>query len=441
MLRLVLGWLLITLNCQLLFAVPSTVTLISDPAEAASAKFEAISNAQNSVYFSSYILRDDRTSRMLLAALKLAASQGIKVYVIIDGYGNKADPKVLAALVSSGVHLEFFKPRIFSGFGSYLNRMHDKLLVVDENIVFVGDRNAGAEYYNYVSDLEPGSQKAFISREVMIRGPVAKRAKVYLRSLINHKITEVPLYSDMDPVDLHKGTTLLNQAFSQIPARYLDKHENWKLNSLTAEVEFVYDEPGQKGAVPGTYEAILSAIDSARKRIVIENPYIVLTKKMENALERAVKERGVELVVLTNSVSSTDSTIVSGGWMGSRDFLVRLGADVFEIKGNPLSNKQRFKNLFRIPSSKASLHSKTMVIDDDLSVITSFNMDPRSSYKNTEVAALVRSKDFTQSLYDQIHESIISHSVQVGGQGKLYSTAQKCNALIRAAAWMIRSQL
>lgn len=422
------------------FTYADTVALLSRPTEAAAARLEAITNAKSEIYFSSYILRNDSTSLMLLAALRQASLRGVRVRIVIDAHGNKCEQKVLAALAQSGVHVELFKPWLFSIFGSYLNRMHDKLLVIDDNTLFIGDRNAGAEYYDYHQDLANPNSKAFISRDVVIKGQIAKQAASYIRQLIVHKITEAQRFHKVSDYDLSKGKDVLNRAYGQIPTRFLREADEWKSRLTEAQIEFFYDKPGRKGDGPGTYEAVLAALNFARSSIVIENPYIVFTHEMRYALQHAA-ERGVKITVLTNSVSSTDSLLVAGGWVESREFLAQIGATVYEIKGHVLSKSERFKKLFRVASSKASLHSKTMVIDDRYAYVMSFNMDPRSSFKNTEVAVKIASEALAKHLQDDIHESIHLHSKQVVSDNVVHPHAQDCGTIVRFLSKVLHDQL
>lgn len=88
--------------------------------------------------------------------------------------------------------------------------------------------------------------------------------------------------------------------------------------------------------------------------------------------------KGIELNILTNSLSSTDAIVVYGAWERYRNQLVRMGANVYEIR-NDFFNRQ-IKGRF---STKHSLHGKTIVFDDNLTLLGSFNIDPRSAYINT----------------------------------------------------------
>lgn len=415
------------------------VALLSEATEAASARLEAIRNAKYEIYFSSYILRNDSTSLMLLAALKDAAARGVKVRMVIDAHGNTCDRRVLAALARSGVHIELFKPWFFSIFGSYLNRMHDKLLVIDQIILFIGDRNAGAEYYNYHRDLAKRA-KAFISRDLIVIGAVAKQVTAYIRELISHKITEPQSFRDVSQADVNAGYRILNEAFGQIPTRYLEAATKWKSRLVEAKVYFSSDKPGAKGSQPGTYETVIAGIDSAKTSILIENPYIVLTEEMRYSLRQAA-ERGVKITVLTNSVSSTDSLLVAGGWVESREFFAHIGASVYEIKGDVLSTSERFKKLFRIASSKASLHSKTMIIDGRVPFVMSFNMDPRSAFKNSEVALHVESSALARMLNGDIGKTIRLHAKKVVTKHHIHADAQDCGRFVRFLARVLHEQL
>ncbi len=134
------------------------VVLLTDPLEAASARYHAIINAKTEITVSTYILGSDKTSMIALRLLKEAAQRGVKVTLIVDNYANNASRKVLGALARAGVHIELYNVDVLSDKHTFLERMHDKLLMVDRKILIMGDRNIAAEYYGYEDDLKKSSK-------------------------------------------------------------------------------------------------------------------------------------------------------------------------------------------------------------------------------------------------------------------------------------------
>ena len=111
---------------------------------------------------------------------------------------------------------------------------------------------------------------------------------------------------------------------------------------------------------------------------------------------------GVHLTIVTNSLASTNAPTVYAKWEKYRKQLVDPGADVYEFMLSAENLRGKEHDRERKQSSFSVLHSKTIVFDDDISWIGSFNLDPRSAYFNTENVAVFESRDFAQKLRDMI---------------------------------------
>ena len=129
-------------------------------------------------------------------------------------------------------------------------------------------------------------------------------------------------------------------------------------------------------------EQLVNLARSAQKKILIENPYIVLTKNLLKELQDAGK-RGVEIQLGTNSPSSTDSDVTQA-------FFLEDWPKILATTPN--------MRLF-VATGERKLHAKVGVIDDEASLVSTYNLDLLSSEVNSEVGALVWSKDFAEDTY------------------------------------------
>ena len=139
----------------------------------------------------------------------------------------------------------------------------------------------------------------------------------------------------------------------------------------------------QNGMAP----ALTALVEGAKKRIVVENPYVVLTQDMMSALERA-SARGVQVDIITNSPLSTDSDVTQAFFLEDwKTILARCPtARIFVATGD------------------RKFHSKSAVIDDDEAVISTYNLDLLSGYVNGEVGAVVKSRELAQDLLGAFEE-------------------------------------
>jgi putative cardiolipin synthase len=99
-----------------------------------------------------------------------------------------------------------------------------------------------------------------------------------------------------------------------------------------------------------------------------------------------VAARGITIIILTNSAASNNHGTVHAYYMPYRTALIQAGIKLYELQATgDLSDYLSKTGAI----ARAGLHTKAMVIDDDVSVIGSYNMDPRSRVWNTEIALLV----------------------------------------------------
>ena len=172
----------------------------------------------------------------------------------------------------------------------------------------------------------------------------------------------------------------------------------------------LYADPPEKATARDTLSrddylgASLKAIlESARQRLQISSAYFV-PGDAGVALFSALSERGVNIGILTNSLSTTDVAIVHSGYVNYRKPLLENGITLWELRAE--AGQQERIHWFK-GKSRASLHAKTFVIDDDRTFIGSVNLDGRSILQNTEIGLLIESESLNQQL-SQLFASWVS---------------------------------
>ena len=104
----------------------------------------ALDRAAHEIYLESYIFENDNTGRRIAEALRRAAFRGVKTYVLIDGFGSNSLPKSMVDyLAAAGVMVLKFRPKTspWTLRRRRLRRLHRKIVVVDQEIAFVGGIN------------------------------------------------------------------------------------------------------------------------------------------------------------------------------------------------------------------------------------------------------------------------------------------------------------
>jgi putative cardiolipin synthase len=133
---------------------------------------------------------------------------------------------------------------------------------------------------------------------------------------------------------------------------------------------------------------------------MIQSPYLVTTQ-LSRGLFKAATDRGVSVKILTNSLASTDNLEAFNGYQRDREALLSTGIRIFEFKPDAAIRYEVMtgalqKEIDYTPTF--GLHAKSMVIDNKISIIGTFNLDPRSANLNTECLAIIYDNNVAEEL-------------------------------------------
>jgi putative cardiolipin synthase len=170
-----------------------------------------------------------------------------------------------------------------------------------------------------------------------------------------------------------------------------------------AKATLAYDPPDkaqtERENRPGRlmWQRVAEAAERAQRELIIISPYLV-PGDSEMALIRRLRERGVRVRMLTNSLASTDMPIVQVGYMRYRVPLLEAGCELHEVR--PLLGKPETKHgLIQSGSSnRFGLHAKVLVIDGQRAFVGSMNFDKRSLDFNTELGLIIDSPKIAREL-------------------------------------------
>ena len=242
---------------------------------------------------------------------------------------------------------------------------------------------------------------------------------------------------DMQPVDLRTTplvwahAVMIADAPSKIPAVDSDGQstpmteapgvlESKSLRQLRQVVQRAAPAKADSDSTPGPADSVVDGLVHllayAKKDLLIVSPYFVPGDNMRQAFKDAV-QRGVRVRILTNSLASNDAPIAHVGYARYREALLRDGVELYELASDDSNLRAAFglgsgQNSFR-DGKRVMLHSKVLVLDKQVFVIGSMNLDQRSKLQNTEIAVLVRSRQLSAQATDLIEKGLHSGSWQV----------------------------
>jgi len=410
-------------------------------------RIHLIRGARRSIEIQTFIWTNDECGRLMMWELLEAARRGVKVRIVADQMFSETDPATVAFVATAHPNLEVrhYRPafdridpalwhRALAGvlsFRAINQRMHNKVLLVDRELLVIGGRNIENSYFDH------GAAYNYRDRDVLVSGPAVAVAAETFERFWNYRHA-VPSRALKDVArEIERG------AFP----RY-ERREDWDFGSHFGELlalaaddaamrerflarmrtvrsaRFISDEPGKargwlkRSAPRGTAE-LRAALESGREDILVQTPYLVLSPAAREVVQRLREARpGLRIRVSTNSFASTDNLLAYSANYRLRNLYVeQLGLEVHELKPRPEVMEDLFPRHAEIerltaPERKGarapyfSLHAKSMVVDRAVAFVGSYNLDPRSENLNCECGVLVEDEDFARDLRAEIERDL-----------------------------------
>lgn len=317
---------------------------------------ERIDRAQEYVHFEFYITALDGTTEPLWDALVRAHQRGVAVHILIDHIGSRKYPRwreLQHKLNQAGVpwrlmlplkpwRLQWQRPDL---------RNHRKILVIDGTCAFSGSQNAIDRTYNMPGNIKKGLEWKDLS--FFCTGPIVHQLNAVFISDWYAETKELLLEEITADIDENLGQTIHQRPLAQV----------------------VPSGPGFE--TENNLRLINHLIYNAERRIIICSPYFVPEETLLQALTNMALS-GIDVTLIVCEKGDQFLPI-----MGQRSYyeqLLRAGVKIEQYPGPTV------------------LHSKYMIVDDELTFIGSSNMDPRSFALNFEVSTFIVDAGMVQEL-------------------------------------------
>jgi putative cardiolipin synthase len=388
--------------------------------------------AQHSIDVQYFIWSNDNIGILATEALLNAADRGVRIRVIVDDLLVDADDELLLAFSAHpNINIKIYNPQhsvgvsflerlinLLTGFRKANQRMHDKMVLYDDQIAIIGGRNMADEYYDYDHEYN------FRDRDVLLAGAVTQDIQTSFQNFWDSSLSvSVDTLINQNDVDISEAQ--IDAAYQQLHAYAKDpenfaSHIRQTLSNMTprmqdmlenllwSEARFIHDLPGKnttndlEGGGQST-SLLIEAVKQAQHRLSIQSPYLIVPKGGEEIFAQLI-DNGVSIQINTNSLASTDNLYAFSGYLNQRDKLLQMGINIFEYKPFPAVQKQLFDRLHELGTEPPifAIHAKTMVIDSQTLFIGTFNLDPRSAHLNTEIGVLIHNPQLASQVEHQI---------------------------------------
>jgi cardiolipin synthase len=333
------------------------IKLLRNGAEYFPALEAAIDAAKHEIYLETYIYQADKTGIKIGKALMRAAQRGVSVCLLLDGFGSQdLAHNYIQSLGLGGVQVMFYRTKIspWSLKKNRLRRLHRKIVVIDQQVGFVGG-------INIIDDDDvPKGASSRVDYAIRIEGALLPMLYASM-----HKLWRHIAWSQLRPIK--------KSAVALSPAHY--SHHDGMKAALVLRDNIMHRRDIE--------EAYLSAIQYAKTEIIIANAYFIPGARFRKALLDAAA-RGVSVTLLLQG------RVEYFGMFATHAFyslFLKHGIEIFEYR-------------------KSYMHSKVAVIDSEWATVGSSNIDPFSLLLAREANVVVSDKTFAAELRVDILNTI-----------------------------------
>ncbi len=368
-------------------------TIIESSQDALDIRLQMLEQAKERIAISTFSIKTDRSSKEIVSCILAAANRGVKVEILVDGlrgYIDMEDDPIYYALGSHpNVEIRYYNMFSFLCPWTGNGRMHDKYILVDDELLILGGRNIS----NYFIG-EYNTSVLSYDRDILVYNTAAgtkdsKESVItqvwdYFYSVWDCEYSEQVFHSiakkdEKAVVAAHKTLEQLYHTIKLERDILSTPLDFTRMTVATNKITLVTNPIHIMSKQPYVWYELSELMKHASSRVYIQTPYAVLNQDMYQDLKE-IQANVPSVKIQLNSRAVGDNFVTSADYTMNRKKIIKTGITIFEFQG------------------KYSMHGKSMLIDDDISVVGSYNLDMRSTYLDTEVMLVVHGKEFNQLL-------------------------------------------
>lgn len=395
--------------------------------DALGARLDMIEKAEKSVDLQYFLMKDDTAGLVVTNALVRAADRGVRVRFLLDDVFTSASDRTLLLLSQHpNIEVRLFNPVSRRGFyslnfvGSFSKanrRMHNKSFTVDNAISIVGGRNIADEYFALKDD------SVFADFDTLAFGEIAKAISNSFDIYWNHELA-IPIEQLLNTNDSETLESERSGLTEEGKAIHADIYEEALSSDILqnlivgnqplfiANALVIADDPDKLINPVGTeHMGLATDVDEvlrkAEHELIFISPYYV---PGEDGVQyaRELVEKGVRVVVVTNSLASNNHVAVHSGYSGYRKQVLQAGVELYEVRANAGKELQGGEG-----PAVLTLHTKLILIDRRYLFVGSLNLDPRSLEINAEMGLLIDSEELVSAMAAGVEADIPSTAYRV----------------------------
>ncbi len=363
------------------------ILCIDDNEDALLWRLRMIAAARESIVLATFDLRDDESGKAVMAALLDAADRGVTVRLVVDGIYQllfmKGSDTFNALCAHENVDARYYNPVNLKNIYRVNYRMHDKYMMIDEKMYLLGGRNISNTFLG-----EP-KEGANVDRDILVYHTESGKGESF-QQLEDYfaQIWEEPCMKDIKGL---KKQDIVEVEYSRLREKYaglkevygdLGAYNGWQEDTFEADrITLLHNGTNAGNKAPQVLYAI-EQLAAKGEKVIIQTPYVICNGAMYDALENMDSEGDVKIFL--NAVERGSNPWGCTDYLNNKDKILNAGADVYEVM------------------NEYAVHTKTVLIDDHLSVVGSYNFDMRSTYLDTELMLVIDSQYLNAHISEMI---------------------------------------
>lgn len=370
------------------------VMLLEDNVTALSERIRMVSHAQKRIILSTFDFIADNSGTDMIALLLDAAERGVEIQILVDGASSMlhmgSQPEFIALAAQPNVEIRTYNPPNFLKPSTFNGRLHDKYLIVDDSLYILGGRNT---YDYFLGDYPTEHQN--LDRELLVWNTSEQVEDSSLSQLLDYfdsvwNLEECrPYYNDtsyLEKKSVQEAIAELENHAHDLRIDYYSSFQDVDYQDCTVstnQITLLYNPIHTGVKEPQVLYALTELMKEGTESVILHTPYAICSEEMYTSLAK-ISETVPSFEMVVNGVENGGNLPASSDYLRNKGKLLDTGVSLWEYFGGN------------------SYHGKTIVIDDELSIVGSFNWDMRSAYLDTELMLVVDSKELNTQLREKM---------------------------------------
>lgn len=390
---------------------PDRACLIEKPVDALNVRLAMLRRVTTRLDITSHVVRAGESSAAFLGEVLQAADRGVAVRLFLDGKAGTMSRQMIHTMQALDTHenisVRFYNPLDLRRPWKLHALLHDKFILVDGELLLLGGRNVDDRHFGPKNFHGPLTH----DRDVLIwkngassaeNRSALEQVQDYMELLWDCKdavAAEAMDSAKRDNPAYFAGLLQMAEEFgAENPVFYQYSMEDYLDRTVpTSRITLLNNPIHTDKKEPWVAWQMRRLALTAEQFVLVQTPYATANTKLLETVREASSR--AQVVFLTNSVASSPNLPAFSNYRYQREDFLQAGAEIYEYQ------------------LQDSIHGKSMVIDQRLALVGSFNMDDRSIYIDTETMLVIDSPEFSQLLTAAIADGI-QQSLQVGADNR-----------------------